>query len=85
MFTKLVVLGLIVYASITLIGLSGRIEDAKAGQADLQEAISALAQENAAYEHEIDNKDDPETIERIARSKYNLVMPGEKIFYGVSN
>jgi len=78
-------LGLIVYASITLINLHSQIEQAREDQAALQRAVVALAEENAVYEHEIQRRDDPIIIERIARSRYNLVMPGERTFYGIVN
>jgi len=47
--------------------------------------VADLIEENEALEHEIEHRYDPETIERIARSKYNLVMPGERVFHGVIN
>ena len=82
-FTKLVVLGLVVYASITLIGLHGQVENAREGRDALGEVVADLIEENEALEYEIEHRDDPETIGRIARSRYNLVMPGERVFYGV--
>ena len=84
-FTKLVVLGLVVYATITLMNLHGQIEQARSDQAALQRAVVEQALENSIYEYEIERSDDPQMIERIARSRYNLVMPGERTFYGIIN
>ena len=84
-FTKLVVLGLIVYACITLIGLHGQIESAREVRDALEEDVVNLIEENESLEYEIEHRYDPETIERIARNRYNLVMPGERVFYGVIN
>ena len=83
--TKLVVLGLAVYASITLMGLHGQIVNAEAARDELKVTVTELERRNEAYEREIENRGDPETIERIARNRWGLVMPGERTFYGVTN
>lgn len=84
-FTKIVILGLIVYALISIINLQGQIQDAKEAQTQLQEKIEETAQENAAMEYDLDHVDDPDTIEDIARDRLGLAMPGEVIFYDVNN
>ena len=84
-FTKLVVLGLILYASITLMGMYGQIESARESRDALEEVVADLIEENEALEYEIEHRYDPETIERIARNRYQFVMPGERVFYGVIN
>lgn len=84
-FTKLVVLALVVYASVTLMGLHGQLESTRAAQIVLEQSVEELALENAVLEHEIENRDDPEMIERIARSRFGLIMPGERTFYGSTN
>ena len=84
-FTKLVVLGIIVYVAVALTGLQGQIEDARDNRAALEMAVEDMIAENAALELEIERGYDLETIERIARNRYNLVMPGEQVFYGVIN
>jgi len=65
--------------------LHGQIEQARSDQAALQQAIVEQALENSVYAYEIERRDDPLVIERIARSRYNLVMPGERTFYGIIN
>jgi len=47
--------------------------------------VADLIEENEALEYEIEHRYDPETIERIARNRYQFVMPGERVFYGVIN
>ncbi|MCL2842424.1 MAG: septum formation initiator family protein [Oscillospiraceae bacterium] len=81
-FTKLVVLALVVYASVTLIGLHGQLESTRAAQLELQQSVEEQALENAVLEYEVENRNDPEMIERIARARFGLIMPGERIFYG---
>ena len=84
-FTKLVVLTLVVYATVTLYGLHGQLESTRAAQLELQQSVEELALENAVLEHEIGNRNDPEMIERIARGRFGLIMPGERTFYGSTN
>lgn len=84
-FTKIVILGLIVYALVAIINLQGRIQDARESQAQLQDEIEEKIQENAALEYDLEHADDPKTIEDIARDRLGLAMPGEIIFYDVNN
>lgn len=84
-FMKIVILALIVYAAVGIAGTKGRIAQAEADRALLQAQVDAVLQENAELEYDIDHAGDPETIAEIARTKLGLVMPGEKIFYDVSN
>ena len=84
-FTKIVILALIVYAAISLTTTKSRIATAEADRVLLQAKVDAALQENAELEYDIEHAGDPDTIAEIARSKLGLVMPGEKIFYDVSN
>ena len=84
-FTKLAVLALVVYAAFSLVGLHGQIERANEALDGLQEAVAEQALTNAVLKNELENRDDPEVIERIARSRLGLLMPGERVFYGVTN
>lgn len=83
-FTKVVVSGLIIYAAVTLVSLKGRIETAEEQRQAIQDEITALGQENDEREYLLENSDDPDIIEDIARDELGLVMPGDKIFYGVN-
>ena len=83
-FIKIVILALIVYASVTLTSMKGRIETAEADRAALQTKLEIAMREKAELEYDIEHASDPEIIAEIARTKLGLVMPGEKIFYDVS-
>ena len=83
--TKLVVLGLAIYASITLISLHSQILNAEEARTELEQAVVELERQNATYQREIDNRYDPEMIERIARDRLGLVMPGERTFHSITN
>ena len=83
-FTKIVILALIVYATVLLTDTRSQIREAEAHQAQLQTRVDALLQENAALRYDIDHAGDEEIIAEIARGKLGLVLPGEKIFYDIS-
>lgn len=80
-FTKLVVLGLTLYAVVSLVDLRGKLLRAEEEKQALAGAVQAQAQENAALSYEIEHSDDADTIASFARDRLGLVMPNEKIFY----
>ncbi len=82
--TRLVILILIVYAVVTLIGLSSRLEEARARTDDMAFQVEERARDNETLTYEIAHSGDPETYENVARSKLGLVRPGEQVFYDVS-
>jgi cell division protein FtsB len=66
-----------------LVGDKGLMETVRARRqyADLAAALSALRQQNAQLRDEIRRlKEDPGTIESIAREELNLIRPGELLF-----
>ena len=79
--TALVIVGLIAYACIALMNMRTKVADATQTQAQLQEKVEQIQEENAALQYAIERQDDLSTIEDIARDKLGLVMPEEKIFY----
>lgn len=83
--TKIVILIMIVYLSITLLNVRGDIQAAEANLAVVQTQAVAQTAENAALEEDIKNGDDPETILEIAKEKLGLVESGEVIFYDTTN
>ena len=84
-FIRIVILALLLYAAITLVTIKGRIATAEADRAALQTKVEIALREKAELEYDIEHAGDPETIAEIARTKLGLVMPGEIIFYDVSN
>lgn len=79
--TGLVTAALVVYACIALSNMKSKVAEANKTQAELRQQIGEIQEENAALQYAIDNQDDPDTIEDIAREKLGLVMPDEQIFY----
>ena len=79
--TALVIAGLMAYGCITLMSMRSKVADAAKTESQLQSQVSTIQETNASLRYAIENQDDPDTIEDIARDKLGLVMPDERIFY----
>ena len=79
--TAIVIAGLMAYGCISLMNMKSKVDEAAKTEAQLQAQLEAIQETNASLQFAIDNQDDPETIEGIARDKLGLVMPDERIFY----
>ena len=84
-FTKIVILALIVYGAVMLINTRSDIAAAEAGLAVLQARVDEMTQKNTELDYDIAHAGDPEIIAAVARSKLGLVLPGEKVFYDLNN
>lgn len=83
--TKIVLLALIVYLSITLLNLRGKIQSANAALLDVQAQTVAQAADNAALQEDIEHGSDPDTVLQIAKEKLGLVEQGEVVFFDTTN
>lgn len=83
--TKLVVLGILAYLLVAYARMQTRIGEAEDTRLSLQAEVRTLTVENAALEYEISHCQDPETIEKVAREKLGLVLPGEIVFYDMGD
>lgn len=79
------VIVVVVYSGITLLSLKSQTEEATDRRDELQAQVDRLTQENSELQYSIDNSTDPEIMEDVARNEIGLVLPGEKIFYDVSD
>lgn len=77
--TKLVVLALLIGLSITLLDMRAQLQDAQTQRAGLEAQVQTQTQINADLNDAVQNKDDPQRQEDIARNSLGLVKPGEKI------
>lgn len=84
LLTKLLILAMIAYAAYNIATVRSNIAQAQQDLTSLTQEVEDARQVNAQLTYEIEHKDDPETIEQIAREKLGLVKPGEKIFYDIS-
>ena len=80
LLTKLVVLALLIAAATGLLNLRQQILAAQGDLAEAQAQVAEQKQINAELADAVENSDDPERQEDLARSKLGLVEPGEYIF-----
>lgn len=81
LITKIVILALAVYATITIVSLQTQIEEKRAEQLTLEASRAELEEENARLQSAIDAIGTEAGIADIAREKLGLVAPGEIVFY----
>lgn len=85
LLTAAVVLLLLLIAGLQLLRIRGRIDAAEAEQAALAAELAEQQQENRFLEAALERADDPEYLQQLARERLNMVSPGQKDFYDVSN
>ena len=83
--TKLLILILLIGIGVSFLTLRDQISAAQQQEAELAQQAAELKKENDALESDIKNSEDPALLEKIAREKLGLVLPGEKIFVDISN
>ncbi|MBQ3135642.1 MAG: septum formation initiator family protein [Oscillospiraceae bacterium] len=84
LLTKIVVLALLIYLATALLDLRGQLQDARTEQDILSAQVAQTQQEIAEKQYVLENKDDPDVLEQVARDK-GFVKPGEKLFVDVTN
>lgn len=77
--TKLVVLALLIASAVSLLGLQGRISEARQEQEELERKVAQQSQVNADLRDAIDHSGDPDRQAAIARDELGLTAPGEKV------
>ena len=85
LLTKLLILVLVAYATVTLVTLQSQITEKQALAEELQTSIDATNQENLRLEQAINALGTDAGVEAVARQKLGLVAKGEIIFYDVGN
>ena len=81
--TALVLAVLLLGIGIQVSGMLEQIRAAEAEEAVYAQRLAELQETNAKLSAEIENSDDPELIEDIARNDLGMAAVGEKIFrYG---
>ena len=81
LLTKLVIVVLLVYLATSLLDLRGQIQSVQEERDTQQVEEQRLA--NQQLEDAIENSDDPETLERVAREK-GYVKEGETLYIDVA-
>ena len=77
--TKIVVLALLIYMATSLLNLRAQLQTNLEEQSALATQAEQLAQENTRLADAIENKDDPDVLEAVARDK-GFVKAEEKLF-----
>lgn len=82
--TKVVIMVLMIYMTLSLLNLRAQIETAQGQKEALAAQVAAQRMENQQLTEAIENSDDPEMLESVARSK-GYVKPGETLYIDVAN
>ena len=85
LLTKILILVLVVYATVTLVSLESQVAEKTAEAAALEHSIDAAKQENLRLEQAIDTLDTDEGVVTAARQKLGWVTEGEIVFYDMGN
>ena len=75
--TKIVVLALLIYMATSLLNLRAQLQTNLEEQENLTAQAEQLAQENTRLADAIENKDDPDVLEAVARDK-GFVKAGDR-------
>ena len=79
--TGVLLLVLLLGVGIQLYRMQEQLRTARAEEAALAAQIAQIERENAQLQEDLDNADNPELIEEIARNELGMVMKDEKVFY----
>lgn len=85
LLTKILILVMVVYATVTLVSLQNQVAIREAEAARLEAEIEAARQESLRLEQAIETLDTDEGVEAVARQKLGLVSKGEIVYYDVGN
>lgn len=85
LLSKVIILALIVYATVTLISLHDQIADTQASSEQLENEITSMQQQNMQLADQIEKVNTVEGVKEIARNKLGLVTEGEIVFYDIGN
>ena len=84
MIVKIIIAILAIQAVFTIISIRSRVDTAENDREALVSQVKKLEAANAAIDHEIQHSENEDTIENIARDKLGLVLPGEIVYYDIS-
>lgn len=85
LLTKILVLVLVVYATVTLVSLESQVAEKTAEAEALESSIEAAKQENLRLEQAIETLDTDEGVIDAARQKLGWVSEGEIVFRDMGN
>ena len=83
LLTKLVITVLLIYMATSLLDLWGQIQSAQSQREELAIQVEQQRLANQELRDAIENSDDPDTLERVAREK-GYVKQGETLYIDVA-
>jgi len=81
----IILLALLFGVGMQLYRMQDQLQAARDQEAALTQQVAALEDKNQELADAIENSDDPELIEEIARTELGMVTRDEKVFYDISN
>jgi len=84
LLTKIVIVILLIYMTTSLLDLRGQIRDAEQTRETLEEQVKQQELENQQLAAAIENSDDPDMLERVAREK-GYVKANETIYVNIAS
>ncbi len=85
LLAQLLILALLLLVGAHLLTLQKKLDTAKSELEALSTQVEAQQQENDALSSALEKADDEEYLQQLAREKLDMVTPGERVFYDVSN
>lgn len=82
--TKIVVLVLMIYMATSLLNLLGQLKTVQAQRDTLEQQVVSQQLDNQRLSDAIENSDDPDMLERVARAK-GFVRQGEELYIDVAS
>lgn len=82
---KLLLLALLLLIGAHLLNLRQEISRAEAEKQTLSAQLEQQQRENDSLSSALEKADDPGYLQELAREQLDMVSPGEKVFYDVSN
>ena len=82
--TKIVVLVLMIYMATSLLNLLGQLKTVQAQWDTLEQQVTSQQLDNQRLSDAIENSDDPDMLEQVAREK-GFVRQGEELYIDVAS
>ena len=81
--TKVIILVLLIYMATSLLNLRGQIQETQQQSVMIQAKIADIQLENQKMSEAIENSEDPEVLERVAREN-GYVKQGETLYMDIA-
>ena len=85
MLPRLLLVVLLLLIGVHLLNLRQEISRAEAEKQALSAQLEQQQRENDSLSSALKKADDPEYLQELAREQLDMVSPGERVFYDVSN